>query len=33
MRLECLSSGVVTSDDGMQSGIEISELMEDSLSD
>ena len=33
MRLECLSSGVTASGDVRQSGIEMSELVEGSLSD
>ena len=33
MRLECLGSGVVTFDDGMSSGMETSEVEEESLSD
>ena len=33
MRLECLSSGVATSGDGVQSGMETSAFAEGSLSD
>ena len=32
-QLECLSSGVATSGDGVQSGMKMSELVEGSLSD